>query len=85
MRDDLENRIGEKLRLWVRDSRELFDAGRLAKRTAIEAIIAQLLYGVTYMIARHMPQAVDKDFVEAFGGMLTDARKALHQKKQKES
>lgn len=80
MRNDLEDRIADRLRLWVKDSRELFDAGRLKHREAIEAIIAQLMYGATYMIARHMPPKIDPDFIEAFGRMLANAREVISEK-----
>jgi len=77
IREDLDNRIGERLRLWMRDSEALFEAGNLRPRTAIEAIIGHLMTGCTMAIARWMPPKVDQDFVDAFGRMLREARKAL--------
>jgi len=82
MIEDLTKRIGERLRLWVEDSHELFDAGRLSDNAATEAIIAQLLYGVTAVISKHMPPETDVDVVKAFARLLGQARQFFKDEKK---
>ena len=74
MQHDLERRLREKLRLWVRDGEELFDAGRLSSGDAHQAIIQQLMFGLVLAIVTWTRDAYDKEIVETFRRALINAR-----------
>jgi len=80
MEQDLLNRIGERLRVWIEDSEDVFEMGELKRKQAHMAIISQLMFGLCWAIAHWMHPKADYDFIEAFARCLQEARDAKQRK-----
>jgi hypothetical protein len=80
MKRDLERRIGERLRQWVDDSENLFDAGQINSGLARMAIVRELITALSITVARWTRQNTDAEVIETFRQVLKSAREELKQK-----
>jgi len=79
LQKDLERRAGERLKQWVHDCEELFDAGGLSSGHAHEAIIKQLVFALSVAIPKWTRGITDEQFVELFRAALQRARGHIEQ------
>ena len=79
LQHDLEVRASERLKQWVKDTEELFDAGGLSSGHAHEAIIKQLVFALSVAIPKWTRGVTDEVFVDLFRKSLQKARARIEQ------
>jgi len=80
---DLGNRIGERLKLWIKDSQELFAMARLEEDDAARAIIAELTCALAYTVAKWIDQKDDLQIAESVYSYIKQCREAIAQKEMR--